>query len=66
MSSSKGRMLTHKIAWSLLSDDLRSVAPDAPPQPPAAGRRISVKEGVSFVSRSRPNPNSHVRFSGTR
>ena len=39
MSSSKGRMLAHKIAWSLLSDDLRSVAPDAPPQSPAAERQ---------------------------
>ena len=37
---------SHMFAWHLLSDGLRSVAPDAPPQPPAAGRQISVKEGV--------------------
>ena len=28
------------FAWSLLPDGLRSVAPDAPPQPPATGRQI--------------------------
>ena len=31
--------LTHMFAWSLLSDGFRSVAPNAPPQPPAAGRQ---------------------------
>ena len=34
------RTLAHIIAQSLLSDGLRRVAPDAPPQPSAAGRRI--------------------------
>ena len=36
----QGRTLTHMFAWSLLSYGLRSVVPDARPQPPAAGRRI--------------------------
>ena len=31
--------LTHMFAWSLLPDGLRSVAPDAPPQPLAAERQ---------------------------
>ena len=50
------RTPTHMFAWHLLSDGLRSVAPEAPPQPPAAGRQATDSRSTNLLSAKRSRP----------